>query len=226
MNRRNDAADGTGAVRVLRCGSDAVLVEVEDAEQVQRLHAALRDAPPTGVGELVPAARTVLVRYDPAATDWQRLRAAVTALPLRDAPPAGAAGAVLIPVRYEGPDLAEVARLAGLTEEQVVERHTAGQYRVAFCGFAPGFAYLTGLDPRLRLPRRAEPRTRVPAGAVAVADEYTGVYPRTSPGGWHLLGTTDLPLWDTAADPPTRLLPGTSVRFVAVEGTGNEGSRP
>ncbi|MFC8720183.1 5-oxoprolinase subunit PxpB [Kitasatospora sp. NPDC057198] len=210
-------------MRVLRCGSDAVLIEAEDAEQVQRLHAALRDAPPTGTGELVPAARTVLLRYDPAATDWQRLRAAVTALPLREAPPAAAAETVRIPVRYDGPDLAEVARLAGLTPRQVVERHTAARYRVAFCGFAPGFAYLTGLDPRLRVPRRAEPRTRVPAGAVAVADEYTGVYPRTSPGGWQLLGSTDLPLWDPAADPPTRLRPGTAVRFVAVGEAGEAG---
>ncbi len=205
-------------MRVLRCGSDAVLIETEDAEQAQRLHAALRDTPPAGVGELVPAARTVLVHYDPAATDWQRLRAAVTALPLRAAPPAEAAETVLIPVRYDGPDLAEVARRTGLAPHQVVARHTAGHYRVAFCGFAPGFAYLTGLDPRLRVPRRAEPRTRVPTGAVAIADEYTGVYPRTSPGGWQLLGTTDLPLWDATADPPTRLRPGTAVRFVAVGG--------
>ncbi|MEV7213254.1 allophanate hydrolase subunit 1 [Kitasatospora cineracea] len=209
-------------MRVLRCGSDAVLIETEDAEQAQRLHAALRDTPPTGVGELVPAARTVLVHYDPAATDWQRLRAAVTALPLRPAPPAEAAETLLVPVRYDGPDLAEVARRTGLTPDQVVARHTAGHYRVAFCGFAPGFAYLTGLDPRLRVPRRAEPRTRVPTGAVAIADEYTGVYPRTSPGGWQLLGTTDLRLWDTTADPPTRLRPGTAVRFVAVDSGGGD----
>ncbi|MFJ1754760.1 allophanate hydrolase subunit 1 [Kitasatospora sp. NPDC088134] len=215
----------TDAVRVLRCGSDAVLVEAEDAERAQRLHEALRAAAPDGVVELVPAARTVLVRYDPGVTDWQRLGAAVTALPLAEAlaEAVGAAGApadagtVLIPVRYDGPDLAEVAGLTGLTERQVVERHTAARYRVAFCGFAPGFAYLTGLDPVLRVPRRAEPRTRVPAGAVAVADEYTGVYPRPSPGGWRLLGSTALTLWDTAADPPTRLLPGTAVRFVETD---------
>ncbi|MFF2629996.1 allophanate hydrolase subunit 1 [Kitasatospora griseola] len=208
-------------MRVLPCGSDAVLIEVDSAEQVQHLHGALRAAPPAGVTELVPAARTVLVRYDPRATDPHRLRTALTALaelPRTAAlPPAGTTETVRIPVRYDGPDLAEVAARTGLTERQVVERHTAAHYRVAFCGFAPGFAYLTGLDPQLRLPRRTEPRTRVPAGTVAVADEYTGIYPSPSPGGWHLLGTTALTLWDPAADPPTRLRPGTAVRFVEAQ---------
>ncbi|MGW4384621.1 5-oxoprolinase subunit B family protein [Kitasatospora sp. NPDC004531] len=207
-------------LRVLPCGSDAVLIEVDTGEHVQRLHRALRTAPPAGVTELVPAARTVLLRYDPRTTDPQRLRTALTALP--HTPDEGAADeaaeTVRIPVRYDGPDLAEVAARTGLTERQVIARHTAAHYRVAFCGFAPGFAYLTGLDPRLRLPRRTEPRTRVPAGAVAVADEYTGVYPSPSPGGWHLLGSTDLTLWDPAADPPTRLRPGTAVRFVESDG--------
>ncbi|GGQ96295.1 5-oxoprolinase subunit B family protein [Kitasatospora griseola] len=208
-------------MRVLACGSDAVLIEVDSAEQVQHLHGALRAAPPGGVTELVPAARTVLVRYDPRTTDPHRLRTALTAFaePPRTAalPPAGTTETVRIPVRYDGPDLAEVAARTGLTERQVVERHTAAHYRVAFCGFAPGFAYLTGLDPQLRLPRRTEPRTRVPAGTVAVADEYTGIYPSPSPGGWHLLGTTALTLWDPAADPPTRLRPGTAVRFVEAQ---------
>ncbi|MFD8595117.1 allophanate hydrolase subunit 1 [Kitasatospora sp. NPDC059646] len=201
-------------MRVLPCGSDAVLIEVDTADQVQQLHGALRTAPPTGVTELVPAARTVLVRFDPRSTDPQRLRTALAALPPTAAAAAEPADTVRIPVRYDGPDLADVARRTGLTERQVIERHTAAHYRVAFCGFSPGFAYLTGLDPRLRLPRRAEPRTKVPAGAVAVADEYTGVYPSPSPGGWHLLGSTDLTLWDATADPPTRLRPGTAVRFV------------
>ncbi|MFF0394088.1 5-oxoprolinase subunit PxpB [Kitasatospora sp. NPDC004615] len=204
-------------MRVLPCGSDAVLVEVDTADQVQQLHGALRTAPPTGVTELVPAARTVLVRYDPRVTDPHRLRAALAALPRTAAArTADEPDAIRVPVRYDGPDLAEVAARAGLTERQVIERHTAAHYRVAFCGFAPGFAYLTGLDPRLRLPRRSEPRTRVPAGSVAVADEYTGIYPSPSPGGWHLLGSTALTLWDPAADPPTRLRPGTAVRFVEV----------
>ncbi|MEV7774517.1 allophanate hydrolase subunit 1 [Kitasatospora sp. NPDC086791] len=202
----------TPALRVLRYGSRALLVEVADLDQVARLHTALRHRPPAGVHELVPAARTVLLRYDPGVTDHRRLTEALRALDLRAAPTAGAE-AVEIPVRYDGEDLPEVARLCGLTVPQVVARHSAATYRVAFCGFAPGFAYLTGIDPVLRLPRRAVPRTRVPAGAVAVADEFTGVYPRPSPGGWHLLGTTGLTLWAPDADPPALLAPGTVVRF-------------
>jgi KipI family sensor histidine kinase inhibitor len=108
-----------------------------------------------------------------------------------------------------------VAAATGLEVAEVVDRHRRAAYRVAFCGFSPGFAYLTGLDPALHLPRRAEPRTRVPAGSVAVAGPYTAVYPRATPGGWHLLGTCGQRLWDPDADPPARLTPGTRVRFVA-----------
>ncbi|MFE4975991.1 allophanate hydrolase subunit 1 [Kitasatospora sp. NPDC056651] len=205
---------------ILRYGSRALLVEVRDLDEAARLHTALRRDPPPGVLELVPAARTVLLRYDPRATGPDRLAAAVRAVDLRTvdlraaatAAPGGCAS-VEIPVRYDGADLAEVAELCGLTVAQVIARHCAVTYRVAFCGFAPGFAYLTGTDPALRLPRRAVPRTRVPAGAVAIADEFTGVYPRESPGGWHLLGTTGTTLWDPRADPPTPLTPGTAVRF-------------
>ncbi|MGY0465858.1 5-oxoprolinase subunit B family protein [Kitasatospora sp. cg17-2] len=205
-------------MNILRYGSRALLVEVADLDRAARLHTALlRDLPP-GALELVPAARTVLVRYDPRTTDPARLTAALRAVDLRpsDSTAAAGAGTVEIPVRYDGADLAEVARLCGLTVPGVVARHCAAVYRVAFCGFAPGFAYLTGGDPVLRVPRRAVPRTRVPAGAVAVADEFTGVYPRESPGGWQLLGTTGMSLWDPEADPPTPLVPGTAVRFTQV----------
>ncbi|MFE4517661.1 allophanate hydrolase subunit 1 [Kitasatospora sp. NPDC056783] len=203
---------------ILRYGSRALLVEVRDLDEAARLHTALRRDPLPGVLELVPAARTVLLRYDPRTTGPDRLTTALRAVDLRTAATAATAapsgsGSVEIPVRYDGADLAEVAELCGLTVTQVIARHCAATYRVAFCGFAPGFAYLTGTDPALRLPRRAVPRTRVPAGAVAVADEFTGVYPRESPGGWHLLGTTGTSLWNPQADPPTPLTPGTAVRF-------------
>ena len=111
-------------------------------------------------------------------------------------------------------DLAEVAAISGLSQEDVVARHLRPEYQVAFCGFAPGFAYIVGGDPALRVPRRRNPRTAVPAGSVALADEFTGVYPRQMPGGWQLIGRTDAVLWDLDRDPPALLPPGTRVRFV------------
>ncbi len=210
-------------VRVLRCGDRAVLVEVDGPAQVVALSAAVRAAPPAGVVEVVPAAQTLLLRYDPARTSYDALTAAVTraGTRLRDvaAGPAAAAppaAVVEVPVRYDGEDLAEVAELTGVDAEEVVRRHTAADYTCAFCGFAPGFAYLTGLDPVLRVPRRASPRQAVPAGAVAVAGEYTAVYPRSSPGGWRILGTTDLAVWDLDRASPALIVPGARVRFVAV----------
>ncbi|MBT2477182.1 allophanate hydrolase subunit 1 [Streptomyces sp. ISL-94] len=208
-------------MRILSYGTRALLAEVSGLDQVARLHAALRRHPLPGVLELVPAARTLLIRYDRVLTDRTRLVAALGALDLRAVPPVEAE-TVVIPVRYQGEDLPEVARLSGLTVPQVIARHTAATYQVAFCGFAPGFAYLTGVDPALRVPRRTVPRTRVPAGAVALADEFTGVYPRESPGGWQLLGSTELTLWNPAADPPSLLTPGTAVRFRDVTADGAE----
>jgi KipI family sensor histidine kinase inhibitor len=120
---------------------------------------------------------------------------------------------VTLPVSYDGPDLAVVAEATGLAVDEVVRLHAATVYTAAFTGFAPGFAYLTGLPEQLQLPRRAEPRTRVPAGSVAVADVYTAVYPRESPGGWNLLGTTDAVLFDPDRVPAALLPPGTRVRF-------------
>lgn len=116
---------------------------------------------------------------------------------------------------YDGPDLAAVAELTGLTEEEVVAAHTGSSWQVAFGGFAPGFAYLAGGDPRLQVPRRDQPRTTVPAGSVGLAGEFSGVYPRASPGGWQLIGRTDLVLWDLDRDPPALLAAGLRVRFEA-----------
>lgn len=199
-------------MRVLRCGWDAALVEVAGRDEVLALRAALRAAAPDGVRELVPAARTLLVRYDPARLDHGGVEALLDELPPAEAG-AERAGELVVPVRYDGEDLNEVASLTGLDRGEVVRRHLAGRYTAAFCGFAPGFAYLTGLDEGLRVARRAEPRTRVPAGAVALADEYTAVYPGPSPGGWRLIGRTDLTVWDLDRDPVTLLPPGTVVRF-------------
>jgi KipI family sensor histidine kinase inhibitor len=127
---------------------------------------------------------------------------------------APATDAVEIPVVYDGPDLADVARLTGLAADEVVAAHTGTPWRVAFSGFAPGFAYLVGGDPRLAVPRRERSRTSVPAGSVGLAGEYSGVYPRSSPGGWQLIGRTDAVLWDLDREPPALLRPGGEVRFV------------
>lgn len=197
-------------MRLLPYGDRAVLVET-DAGRVLALGAAASRLP--GVLEVVPASRTLLVEFDPAVTAAVRVGDA-----LRSAEdvgrPAPAGDTVELAVRYDGVDLAAVAREVGLSAEEVVTRHAAGTYLVAFCGFAPGFAYLTGVDPALHVGRLPEPRTAVPAGAVGLAAEFTGVYPRSSPGGWRLIGHTDAQLWDVARVPPALLTPGTSVRFV------------
>jgi KipI family sensor histidine kinase inhibitor len=203
-------------MRVLRCGEHAMLVELDDLAQVHGLYQQLRGDPPEGVVELVPAARTVLVGYDPMRVDFSQLAGEISGVSFSVTDASGGAD-VEIPVRYDGADLAYVARLAGISERDVVERHTAVRYTSGFCGFAPGFAYLTGLDPSLQVDRRDTPRVRVPAGAVALADEFTAVYPRESPGGWRIIGHTDVPVWDLSRDPPTLLTPGTRVRFVEAE---------
>ncbi len=203
--------------RLLPVGDAAVLVELADLDQVLAWADVLDERALPGVLDVVPAARTVLVRWDATATTSATVRSALVALsprPVTDREPAGSE--VEVPVVYAGPDLAEVARLTGLGTEEVVARHAASSWRVAFCGFAPGFGYLVGGDPALQVPRRAEPRTRVPAGAVGLAGEYSAVYPRASPGGWQLIGRTELPVWDARRDPPAVLRPGVRVRFVAV----------
>ncbi|GAB3984822.1 allophanate hydrolase subunit 1 [Actinoallomurus acanthiterrae] len=202
-------------MRVLRCGERAVLVEPSDPAQVPGLCDSLRRDPPEGVTETVPAASTVLLRFDPAVTDADRLSAEIGGRAVAVSGPR-VAETVTVPVRYDGPDLPDLARLTGLTERDVIDRHTAAEHTVAFCGFSPGFAYIGGLPPILRVPRHDTPRTAVPAGAVAVADRFTGVYPRPSPGGWRIIGQTDLPVWDLERDPPMLLRPGTRVRFVEV----------
>lgn len=163
-----------------------------------------------GVREVVPAARTVLV-VPGARTDPARLRELLTELEPRPVSVTG--DALTLDVRYDGPDLDATAAELGLDPDGLVRAHASGDYIVAFCGFVPGFAYLTGLDPPLHLPRLPDPRSRVPAGSVGIAGEFTGVYPRASPGGWRLLGTTDAALWDLDRDPPAVLPPGTRVRF-------------
>ncbi|MFG2893538.1 5-oxoprolinase subunit PxpB [Streptomyces sp. NPDC048248] len=201
-------------MRPLPVGEHALLIELDTAEEVEALHAELLRRAAAGalppVREIVPAARTVLLDGldDPRGLTAELAAWDIPALTTGDRP------AVEIPIRYDGPDLAEVAALWGVTEDEVVRLHSATTFRVAFCGFAPGFGYLTGLAEPLHVPRRATPRTKVPVGSVALAGPYTGVYPRSSPGGWQLIGTTDAVLWDPRREPAALFAPGTQVRFV------------
>lgn len=200
-------------MRLLPCGDAGVLVELADLDEVLALYAELTDHPIEGVVDLVPAARTVLLHLDPTMSDPATVAAAVRAArPRTGTRPA--AGRVEIPVCYDGPDLGEVAELTGLTEPEVVSAHTAQEWTVAFAGFAPGFGYLVGQDDRLHVPRRDSPRTRVRAGSVGLAGEFTGVYPRESPGGWQLIGHTVERLWVPDRTPPALLAAGVRVRFV------------
>jgi KipI family sensor histidine kinase inhibitor len=200
-------------VNVRVAGERGLLVEVEDLETVHRLHAALRELDLPGVVELVPAYRTVLVVADPAQAE--ALDELAARLPGLELPPAEAVAGetVEIPVSYDGEDLPEVASLTGLDAEEVVRRHTAPEYTVAFLGFSPGFPYLVGLDTALEVPRRDTPRTSIPAGSVGLAGNQTGIYPSASPGGWQLIGRTDVTLFDPARDPPALLAPGAHLRF-------------
>ena len=199
--------------RLLPSGPRAWLVELAAADVVGFAGAVRRRDDPDVV-DVVPAARTVLV----AVANHQsldRVGAWLRTLAPGDVQEPGSTEEVEIDVRYDGDDLDDVAAACGMSPEEVVERHAAPTYRCAFCGFAPGFAYLVGLDPALHFPRRPTPRTRVPAGSVAIAAEYTAVYPSESPGGWHLVGHTDAAMWDATRDQPALVRPGTLVRFVA-----------
>lgn len=206
----------TPPVSVLSYGDRALLVELGGTERVVGYVDALLARALPGVADVVPAAETVLVVAS-GATPLAALRTELEAVEPRSssASTTEQAETVEIAVRYDGPDLADVARLTGLDEAEVVAAHTGSLWRVAFGGFAPGFGYLVGGDPRLHVPRRDSARTAVPAGAVGLAGEYTGVYPRESPGGWQLIGTTRERMWDLDREPPAVLRPGAVIRFVA-----------
>ena len=202
-------------MRVLCVNTNAVLVELDDLAQTLALLASLRAEPIAGIDELVPAARTLLITFRPAAIAAAELAHQVRQRRL-DAREARADKRIEIPVRYTGEDLAEVAELLGITPQEVARRHAGSDYTVAFTGFAPGFAYLSGGHPSLDVPRRSVPRTRIPAGAVGLAGSFSGVYPQASPGGWQIIGVTDAPMWDLARETPALLQPGDTVRFVDV----------
>ena len=199
-------------------GDRALLLECESTDEVLALTAALNEARIPGVLDIVPASRTVLLELA-TPRDLTPTRQVLARLQVD---PAGTAANddgridVVIDVVYDGADLADVAELTGLDVPGVIQAHTETPWRCGFGGFAPGFAYLVGGDPRLAVPRRSEPRTKVPAGSVGLAGEFSGVYPRQSPGGWQLIGRTDAVLWDVNRPQPALLMPGMRVQFRAV----------
>ena len=204
-------------MRLLPSGTTALLAELDDLEQVQGLYDALTADPPAGVVDVVPAARTVLVVVDPAVTTLGALEQALRRTPVR--PGQRADGELVeVPVAYDGEDLADAAALLGWDPAELVRRHTSARWSVAFCGFAPGFGYLVSPDWPVEVPRRSSPRTSVTAGSVARAGQFSGVYPRVSPGGWQLVGRTPLAVFDLSRDPAALLRPGVRVRFVEDSG--------
>jgi KipI family sensor histidine kinase inhibitor len=212
---------------LLPCGEHAVLVEVGGLDEVLAFAYAVREAigaeAPgfTDVVEIVPAAATVLVVIRDNAP-ISPVRQALAVLPVAAASEVPVSDQLIeIPVDYNGPDLSDVAALTGLSVDEVIAAHTGTNWRVAFGGFAPGFAYLSWGDRRLAVPRRKEPRTSVPSGAVALAGEFSAIYPRSSPGGWQLIGRTDVEVFDIDRDPPALLQPGVVVRFIEKSGRGD-----
>ena len=213
------------------CGDQAVIIDLltEDAESVRgtvldavlALHRALIAQEVPGIIDMVPAAQTLLVTLDTARITPARFAGIVDSLRL--VPPSAARGhhcdPVEIPVLYDGPDLPGVAHLAGLTVAELVRAHTETVWTAAFGGFAPGFYYLVpqGGHPLPDIPRKDEPRTKIPSGAVALAGGFSAVYPQQSPGGWQLLGTTEIPMWDVDRWQPSLLQAGDTVRFVEVK---------
>ncbi|WP_233555996.1 5-oxoprolinase subunit B/C family protein [Galactobacter caseinivorans] len=214
------------APTVLMMGRTAVLVDVsaspEPLESVLSWHAELVARPLPGQLEALPAAATVLLRFSSAPAAEAAVAEVKNRVP--DAAAARSSRIVTLPVEYSGEDLEQVARLTGLSVEAVIAAHTGSDWTAAFGGFAPGFLYLTGGDPRLNVPRRSTPRTAVPAGSVALAGAFSAVYPQRSPGGWQLLGRTDAPLWDASREQPSLIRPGDVVRFEAVRATARAGA--
>lgn len=211
-------------MRIRRYGESGLLLELSSSAQVtavyRALHSARDDGRLDGVRELVPAARTVLVAAaDGATPPRERVGELVADLGDLDrlGTPSETPAEVAIPVHYDGEDLDLVARTAGLSVAEVIELHSGAEYTVAFCGFAPGFGYLTGLPEPLQQARLDDSRSRIPAGSVGVAGEFSAVYPRSSPGGWRLIGRTEQVMFDPSADPPARLSPGDIVRFERVD---------
>lgn len=204
-------------MKILPFGDRALLAEFDTLEQTIEAFRVLDATRTPGIIELVPAAATVLVRVDStrlslrAAEQW--LTKAISRASEIDSRGEVAFPSVTVPVRYDGPDLNSAALLLGISADELVSRHSQAQWQCAFIGFVPGFAYLATDDADFDLPRRETSRTTVPAGSVGLAGAFTGIYPRSSPGGWQIIGTTAVTLWDESRVRPAVITPGTTVRF-------------
>ena len=203
------AAHKVRSVRAV--GTRAVLAELSGTQDVLALQALLLERPLPGQQDVLAAAETVLVKADSPASA-RRIAARLLQLDLT-APVQLDGGLVVIDTVYDGEDLAEVGRLTGLGTEGVIAAHSGQVWTVAFAGFAPGFGYMVGENQQLEVPRRSSPRTAVPAGSVALAGNYSAVYPRRSPGGWQLIGRTNARMWDLDRDQPALAAPGHRVQF-------------
>ena len=209
-------------VRFLSAGDRALVVEFGDrvdrelSERVLRLDAMIRSSPPVGIVETVPSFRSLAVYYDPLLTSRGELQGAIEPLLDLGDNPRASARLWHVPVCYEGefaPDLAEVARLTGLRPREVVALHSGTRFHVYMLGFLPGFPYMGDLPAQLALPRRADPRLRVPAGSISIATTLTAIYPYESPGGWHLIGATPIRMFDPERPKPALFAPGDAVTF-------------
>ncbi|MCI1867661.1 urea amidolyase family protein [Bifidobacterium crudilactis] len=200
-------------MRLLTVGTSALLLELPDLASTLSAFTAVTSAALPGIVQVLPAAQTLLLTYEPAITNETELKAALSDIP-KDAtvPPKGKT--VVIPVVYDGDDLQEVAAIMGISSDSLIQRHAGHPWTAAFSGFAPGFCYLADGDPLFDVPRKSTPRVSVPSGAVGLAGTFSGIYPRASSGGWQLIGTTAQHLWDERRDPPALLRPGDTVRFV------------
>lgn len=200
-------------MRFLPVNLSALMVELQSLEQTMALTDSLNELPIKGIEEITPAARTLLVRYNPIIICENDLARQIS---VRDISKVVSKSSqlVTIPVHYNGEDIADVAEYLGVSINEVIRRHTENEYQVAFSGFAPGFGYMVSKNAQLHVPRRQSPRVRIPAGSVALAGEFSSVYPQASPGGWQLIGMTELAMWDINRPEPALVQAGTRVNFV------------
>ena len=202
-------------MRFLSVSRSSFMIELAGLDETLALFDCLINAKLAGIVEIIPAARTLLLNFNPLVWDEETLQQKIAGLRITKGN--GQSGKLVeIPVVYQGEDLDEVAKILKIDRDEVIARHTKSDYRVAFCGFAPGFAYLSGGDPIFDVPRRASPRQSIAAGAVGLAGKFSGIYPRPSPGGWQLIGRTNLQMFDLGRKQPALLNPGDSVHFVDV----------